>query len=173
MTLLRKRHRIAPDDERAVGHFNLEEEYNQLQGLFAGINGLIWVVGIGTLTAGVIGVSNIMLVIVRERTKEIGIRRAIGAQPLTIMGQVVMEAIILTGLAGWFGLMAGMGIVELINWVMNKFGGHSDTFAQPSVSSSTAVQALITLVVAGTLAGLIPAQRAVSVRPVEALRADP
>ena len=104
LALLKKRHRVHPDDNRALGSWNTEEEFRKVQGLFGGIRMLIWIVGIGTLTAGVIGVSNIMLIVVKERTKEIGLRRAIGATPVAIVGQILLESIVLTGLAGYFGL---------------------------------------------------------------------
>jgi putative ABC transport system permease protein len=172
LALIAKRHRVAPDDTRALGHFNTEEEFNQIQGLFAGIRMLIWIVGSGTLAAGVIGVSNIMLVIVKERTKEIGIRRAVGASPFSVMGQIILEAIILTSIAGYFGLVAGMGAMDLTSYLLDQSGANPQMFANPDVSLATAMNALIILVISGTLAGLIPAQRAVSVSPVHALRAE-
>ncbi len=170
MALLRQRHTIHPDDERAVGSFNLENEYNKMTTLFAGIRGLIWIVGIGTLLAGVIGVSNIMLIIVKERTKEIGIQRAIGATPWHIISQVIMESVILTTLAGYIGLVLGVGIVEGVNYLLVTTGAESDMFANPEVNFSAAIQALEVLVVSGLLAGLIPAYRAVSMKPIDALR---
>jgi putative ABC transport system permease protein len=169
LALLRERHSIAPDDERAIGHFNLEKEYTQIQGLFSGIRALIWIVGIGTLAAGVIGVSNIMLVIVRERTNEIGVRRAVGATPRAIMTQVVFESLVLTGVAGWFGLVAGIGLVELTAHL--TAGAEAEMFSNPEVSFASAVQTLAILVACGVVAGLFPARRAVSSSPVEALRA--
>jgi len=172
IALLKRRHRVAPDDERAFGHFNLEEEYQEIQGIFAGINGLIWIVGIGTLAAGVIGVSNIMLVVVRERTKEIGIRKSVGATPRSITVQVILEALILTAVAGYAGLMAGMWAIDLTNAVLQTSGAQPMMFHNPGVGLSTALQALAILVAAGILAGLIPAQRAVRVHPVEALRME-
>jgi putative ABC transport system permease protein len=172
LALIAKRHRVAPDDTRALGHFNTEEEFNQIQGLFAGIRMLIWIVGSGTLAAGVIGVSNIMLVLVKERTKEIGIRRAVGASPFSVMGQIILEAIILTSIAGYFGLVAGMGAMDLTSYLLDQSGANPQMFANPDVSLATAMNALIILVISGTLAGLIPAQRAVSVSPVHALRAE-
>jgi putative ABC transport system permease protein len=113
--ILRERHSISPEDERAVGSFNVEEEYNKMVRLFSGINGLIWIVGIGTLLAGIIGVSNIMLIIVKERTKEIGIQRAIGATPANVISQIIIESVFLTALAGYIGLVLGVGLVELVN----------------------------------------------------------
>lgn len=170
IALLKQRHRVAPDDERAFGHFNLEEEFDKFQGLFFGIRTLIWIVGIGTLAAGVIGVSNIMLVIIRERTREIGVRRAIGATPWSISTQIVLEAIFLTSTAGYAGLFAGIGLIDLLDWALRQFNVQATMFLNPDVQLTTAMQALAILVVAGTLAGVIPAQRAILIRPVEALR---
>ena len=169
LALLKDRHRVAPDDARAFGHFNLEEEYGKLQGLFGGIGALVWIVGVGTLAAGVIGVSNIMLVIVRERTNEIGIRRAVGATPFTVMAQVVFEALALTSFAGYLGLVAGVGVIEIVARALA--GAPTEMFRNPEVSFASALETLAILVVAGILAGLIPARRAVKVSPVEALRA--
>jgi putative ABC transport system permease protein len=169
LALLKERHGVAPNDERALGHFNLETEFKQVQGLFAGIETLIWIVGVGTLAAGIIGVSNIMLVIVRERTNEIGVRRAVGATPMAIMAQVIFEATVLTGVAGCFGLVAGVGLVEATNRL--TAGADMEMFRNPEVSFDTAVQTLLILMLCGVLAGLFPARRAVKVSPVEALRA--
>jgi putative ABC transport system permease protein len=169
-TLLRQRHTIHPDDERAVGSFNLENEFKKMTTLFAGIRGLIWIVGIGTLLAGVIGITNIMLIIVRERTKEIGIQRAIGATPLNIITQIIMESVFLTTLAGYIGLVLGVGVIEGINYLLVSTGAENDMFANPEVSFTLAIYALEILVVSGVLAGLIPAYRAVSIKPIDALR---
>jgi putative ABC transport system permease protein len=170
--LLKRRKRVAPDDERALGHFNLEEEFLKFQGLFLGIRTLVWIVGIGTLAAGVIGVSNIMLVIIRERTREIGVRRAIGATPWAISTQIVLEAVFLTATAGYAGLFAGIGLIDLVDWTLREFNANAQMFVNPDVSLTTAMQSLAILVVSGTVAGLIPAQRAIMIRPVDALRAD-
>lgn len=168
--LLRQRHTIHPEDIRAVGSFNLENEFNKMTNLFNGIRGLIWIVGIGTLLAGVIGVSNIMLIIIKERTKEIGIQRAIGATPWTIISQVILESVILTTFAGYFGLVLGVGIVEGVNYMLVVTGAESEMFVNPEVNFSAAIQALEVLVVAGLFAGVIPAYRAVSMKPIDALR---
>jgi putative ABC transport system permease protein len=168
MAMLKQQHRVDPTDARALGHFNLEEEFTRVQSLFNGIRALVWIVGIGTLAAGVIGVSNIMLVIVRERTNEIGIRRAIGATPASIRLEIVIEAIVLTSLAGYLGLMAGVVLVDVVATLLKN--SDSSMFMNPSVSLGSAVQALLILIVSGTLAGLIPAQRAVAISPVQALR---
>jgi putative ABC transport system permease protein len=169
LTLLKERHRVAPDDDRAFGHFNLEKEFGQLQGLFGGIDALVWIVGIGTLSAGVIGVSNIMLVIVRERTNEIGLRRAVGATPWAITTQIVFESLVLTASAGYLGLMAGVGVVAIIAKVVA--GSPTEMFRDPQVAFGSALATLAILIGAGILAGLVPARRAVKISPVEALRA--
>jgi putative ABC transport system permease protein len=171
LQLLKARHRVAPDDRRAFGHFNLEEAYQRVQGLFLGISVLIWIVGSGTLLAGVIGVSNIMLIIIKERTREIGIRRAVGATPAAVRGQVVLEALLLTTVAGYLGLVAGVAVIEALASMLAAQGG-ATAFQSPSVDLAGALRALLILIVAGTFAGLLPAQRAVSIRPVEALRAE-
>ncbi len=168
--ILKRRHKINPNDIQAVGHFNVEKEFTQVQGLFAGISGLVWIVGIGTLLAGIIGVSNIMLVVVKERTKEIGIQRAIGAIPSKIIGQIISESIVLTSFAGYLGLVVGVGLLELINYAIESSGSDAEMFRHPGVDFKVAVTALIVLVVAGAFAGFIPAKRAISVKPIDALR---
>ena len=168
--ILKKRHGVAPQDDRAIGHFNLEAEFRKFQGLFTGIKVLVWIVGIGTLMAGIIGVSNIMLVVVKERTKEIGIQRAIGATPFKIISQIITEAVVLTTFAGYFGLVIGVGILELVNFAMESSGADTDMFYQPGVDFRVAMIALSILVFSGALAGFIPARRAVAVKPIDALR---
>jgi len=167
---LKKQHSIAPSDENAIGHFNLKKEYDKMTGLFFGIRLLVWIVGTGTLLAGVIGVSNIMLVVVKERTKEIGIQRALGASPRVIIGQIITESIVLTTVAGYFGLVVGVGLLELIDWLLSGSGANTEMFVHPGVNFNVAVTALTILVVSGALAGFIPARRAVSVKPIDALR---
>ena len=171
--LLKKRHKVAPEDNRAFGHFNLQEEFNKIQGLFLGINALSWFVGTLTLLAGVIGVSNIMLVIVKERTKEIGIRRAIGAKPWSIVSQILSESIVLTSVAGFLGLFCGVLVLALVSSLLPEPGGGQEVmFLNPEVRFDTAVWALTIMVIAGALAGLIPARRAVGISTVDALRAE-
>jgi putative ABC transport system permease protein len=170
--LLKQRHLIAPEDDQAIGHFNVEKEFKQMKGVFMGIDGLIWLVGIGTLLAGVIGVSNIMLVIVKERTKEIGIQRAIGATPFKIMSQIITESVFITGFAGYIGLVIGVGIIELVNFALIQSGTDSNMFRNPEVNFQVAVTALIILVISGAIAGFIPAKRAVSIKPIDALRTE-
>jgi putative ABC transport system permease protein len=168
--LLKMRHKINPDDDRAIGSFNVEKEFRKMNGLFLGINTLIWIVGIGTLMAGVIGVSNIMLVIVKERTKEIGIQRALGATPVNIIVQIINESVFLTALAGCLGLAAGVWLVELISMAMA--GGGGDMFKNPEVDIRVASIALVILIISGAFAGLLPAARAVSIKPIDAIRQE-
>lgn len=170
MALLKERHKIAPDDMRAIGHWNMAEQFNKLSGLFLGIEMLVWFVGIGTLMAGIIGVSNIMLIVVKERTREIGVRRAIGATPSSIVSQLMMESVTLTAIAGYAGLVAGVGLLELVNTYLPA--GEGNMFLHPGVDLAVALKALGILIFSGALAGLIPAQRALEISPVEALRAE-
>ncbi len=169
-SMMRNRHSIHPDDDRAIGSFNLEVEFKKMTNLFNGIDALIWIVGIGTLFAGVIGVSNIMLIVVKERTKEIGIQRALGASPRDIISQIISEAVLLTTFAGYVGLVFGVGLLELLNYVLVVTGGESNMFANPSVDFNMAITALIILVISGAFAGWIPAKRAISIKPIDALR---
>ncbi len=170
-TLLKDRHKIAPDDRQAIGSFNIELEWKKYNRLFAGIQILTWIVGIGTLLAGVIGVSNIMLVIIKERTQEIGIQRAIGATPSKILVHIVAESVFLTVIAGYIGLALGVGLLELLNMVLEN-GGDEIFFRRPEISFRMAVAALNVLVFTGIIAGLIPAKRAISIKPIDAIREE-
>ncbi|HDO28219.1 MAG TPA: ABC transporter permease [Bacteroidetes bacterium] len=168
--LMKQRHKVHPDDNQAIGHFNVEKEFNKMQGLFNGIDGLIWIVGIGTLLAGIIGVSNIMLIIIKERTKEIGVKRALGATPLNIISQVILESVFLTTMAGYFGLVMGVGALGLLDNAMQNSGADNRFFLHPGINFSVGITALVILIIAGIFAGMIPAKRAVSIKPVDALR---
>jgi putative ABC transport system permease protein len=168
--LLKQRHSVAPADEAAVGHFNLQKEFEKMTGLFFGIRLLVWIVGTGTLLAGVIGVSNIMLVVVRERTKEIGIQRALGATPANVITQIMTESVVLTTFAGYFGLVVGVGLLELISYLIDASGTQAEMFLHPGIDFRVALTALMILMVCGALAGMIPARKAVSVKPIDALR---
>ncbi|MDD2563065.1 MAG: ABC transporter permease [Salinivirgaceae bacterium] len=170
MKILRKRHKIHPEDDRAMGYFNVEKEFKKVAGLFMGINLLIWIVGIGTLLAGAIGVSNIMLVVVRERTNELGIRRAIGASPINIIVQIIWESVVLTVSAGWAGLVAGVGIIQII--YLATFDAQQSIIYRPIINFNIALIALTVLVISGIIAGLIPAYRAVKMKPIDALRSE-
>lgn len=172
IALLKERHHIHPEDEQAIGSFNVEKEFKQMKGLFNGIDLLIWIVGIGTLLAGVIGVSNIMLVIVKERTKEIGIQRALGATPLHVIVQVINESVFLTTLAGYFGLVLGVFVIEGVDYMIDQSGGEAGFFRNPEIDFRIAITALVILVISGVFAGMIPARRALSIKPIEALRTE-
>ena len=166
--VLAKRHKVDPNDALAFGGFNMQEMYDKMNMLFVAIAALSWFVGTLTLIAGVIGISNIMLVIVKERTKEIGVRRSLGARPANITGQIMLEALTLTFIAGYFGLVAGIGVLQAIN------GMHIDSgfFKNPEVNLNVALVALTVLIISGLIAGYIPAKRALSIKPVDALRAE-
>jgi putative ABC transport system permease protein len=168
LTLLRQRHKVAPDDTRAFGFFNLDKQFKQMSNLFMGINVLVWIVGTGTLLAGMIGISNIMLVVVKERTKEIGIMRAIGATPRKVTTQIISEAVLLTTVAGYIGLVLSVLVLELVNKSLPVDGGQQ-MFMNPGVDFNMAVTALLILIVSGVFAGFIPARRAVAMKPIDAL----
>lgn len=163
---LKSKYKVHPDDPRAFGSFNAEEKFRPMQLTFLTVRVISWFVGIMTLFAGVIGISNILLVTVKERTKEIGIRRALGAKPINIIVQIIAESLVMTSLAGYFGMMAGIWLVEGIG----KAGVNGQMFKNPEVEIPVALTALLVLVVSGCLAGWLPAQRAVQIKPVDALR---
>jgi putative ABC transport system permease protein len=170
LEVLKERHKIAPEDMMAIGHWNMQEEFVKLTGLFSGIEILVWIVGVGTLLAGVIGISNIMLIVVKERTKEIGVKRALGATPMNIISQLIVESVFLTAVAGYFGLMVGYWIIEALR--VNMPADEGSMFANPEVELSVVLKSLAILIFAGALAGLIPAKKAVGINPVEALRSE-
>jgi putative ABC transport system permease protein len=169
IAMLKERHKISPEDNKAIGHWNMAVEFNKLSGLFTGIEILVWIVGIGTLLAGVIGISNIMLIVVKERTKEIGVKRALGAIPFQIISQIMLEAVFLTSISGYFGLVTGIGLLEGLNAAIGDSG---EMFTNPTVDLSVALKALTVLILSGAFAGLIPASKAVAIKPVEALRTE-
>lgn len=172
MTILAQRHSVHPDDKGAFGYNNVGQQFRKINGLFIGIRGLIWLVGIGTLLAGVIGVSNIMLIIINERTKEFGIKRAMGATPFKIISTVISESVFLTSLAGLTGMAFGIYIVELVNKAIGSSNSNEVMFMNPEVDFRVAISALVILIVFGIFAGIIPAKRAVSIKPIEAIRQD-
>ncbi|MDP6909042.1 MAG: ABC transporter permease [Flavobacteriales bacterium] len=167
LKLLKERHRVHPDDEFAFGVENNQENFAEVDNVFKGINFLTWFVGVLTLVAGVIGISNIMLIIVKERTKEIGIRRAIGAKPISIVSQIVLEAVILTSMAGYIGIVLGVWAVDFAGPLIED-----ESFQNPEVNFQTVLKALAVLIVSGCFAGFIPAYRALEIKPVEALRTE-
>lgn len=159
-------HRFHPDDRRAVNVWNKAREVKQFQDIFMGIRIFIWIVGIGTIMAGIVGVSNIMLIVVKERTREIGVRKALGASPRSVVSLVIQEAILITGFAGYVGLVLGVGLLELVS----KYVPASEFFRNPEVDFRVAISATLLLVITGALSGLVPALRAARIKPVVALR---
>lgn len=165
--VIAKAHDVAPDDEKGVMVFNTEMMFSMVDNMFRGINMLIWLVGIGTLLAGAIGVSNIMMVTVRERTVEIGIRRAIGATPRNILSQIIQESILLTSIAGMSGILFVVLVLQGLEMANTTDGVAAAHF---QISFWTAIGAVLLLSVLGVLAGLAPALRAMSIKPVDAMR---
>jgi putative ABC transport system permease protein len=170
--LMKTRHTIHPDDDRAIGHFDLFEEYSKINGLFTALNFVAYFVGILVLLSGIIGISNIMLIVVKERTKEIGIRRALGATPWTIRSQILLESIFLTIISGMAGIVLASAVLILVNSILDGMDTSDMMFANPSVNIGVVLIALTILILSGLLAGLIPAQNAIKIKPVEALRTE-
>lgn len=168
--ILKQAHNISPTDEKAARSVNIEKEFEMFQGLFIGVDILIWIVGLGALFSGIIGISNIMLVTVRERTREIGVRRALGAKPMTIMVQILSESFVLTSIAGMVGFMAGIGVLESVNSIFSEAFEDSGIFVPLFVTFKVAVIAMIILVVSGIVAGIMPALRALKVKAIDAIR---
>ncbi|MEQ8909980.1 MAG: ABC transporter permease [Vicingaceae bacterium] len=164
---LAESHNFDPNDQRAIRFWNNVEEFLKFQNLFNGIRIFIWIIGIMTIIAGIVGISNIMLIVVKERTKEIGIRKALGATPISIISLIMMESILITAVSGYIGLVLGVGLVELVSANMPP---DTEFFKNPEVNFQVAISATLILVIAGTLAGLVPARKAASIRPIVALR---
>ena len=168
--LLRNLNKVHPEDKRAFGSFNLGKEFAKVTGFLTGMQFLTWFVGIATLIAGVFAIGNILLITVKERTKEIGVRRALGATPFEIKRQIVLEAVFITILAGLFGIISGGWILIALD---SAFGqGAEAVIVNASVSITVVFVALLILVVLGTLIGLIPAFKATSIKPIDALREE-
>lgn len=168
LDLLARRHKFSPSDKRAVRINNNLVQFMKVQEIFDWIAVFVWVVGVGTIFAGIVGVSNIMLISVKERTVEFGVRKAIGATPWSILRMVLQEALLVTSLAGYLGLSAGALLVEALDQYMPE----NDYFRDPQVDFGAAVSAVAILVMAGVLAGLIPALKAARVKPVVAMREE-
>lgn len=167
--VLKSIHRVHPEDERAFGSFNLGEIFNRIMGFARGITFLSLIVGVATILAGVIGIGNILLISVKERTKELGIRRALGATPREVRAQIILESVFLTVIAGIVGIILGAVVLSIINNITEN----SDfPYNNPTVPIPYVLGALAIMVVLGTLIGLIPAQRAVSIKPIDALREE-
>ena len=170
--ILKANHDIAPNDEKAVRSFNIEKEFKAFSYLFIGIAAIIWIVGMGSLLSGIIGVSNIMLVTVRERTREIGIRRALGAKPGAIVAQILSESFVLTFIAGFGGLFLGVLALEGFSNVMLSNAEENHMFIPPYISFWISVISLFILILSGLLAGVLPANRALSIKAIDAIREE-
>ncbi len=162
--------KVDPKDTGVFGSFNLQNEFDKIEGLFTGIAVFSWVVAIGTIMAGAIGVGNIMLIVVKERTREIGLRKALGATPSSIKGMIVQESVFITTVAGYLGLVIGVLILEGVAKLLEASGGKAGFFGKPEVDFATAFAALVVLVISGLLASLMPAAKAASVNPIVALQ---
>lgn len=164
-TKLAALHKFDPADPRAIFTWNSLEELQKFLRLFASIRLFIWIIGLGTIIAGIVGVSNIMMIVVKDRTKEIGIRKAMGATPWSIVSLILQEAVLITSFAGYLGLVLGVVVLETVGSKIE-----SQFFSHPSVDLNVALYALLLLVFCGALAGFIPARRAAAIKPIEALR---
>ncbi len=169
-SIMASKHKIAPSDRKAIGIFNGIENYMEIQTVMKMMKIFIWFVGIGSIIAGVIGVSNIMLIIVKDRTKEIGVRKALGATPKSIVTMIVHEAIFLTSLAGYFGLASGVALIYGVQQIMEQNEIEAEFFKNPEIDLVTILIALGILIVSGAVAGLIPALQAVRINPVVAMK---
>jgi putative ABC transport system permease protein len=172
LAILKRRHDVSPDDNRGIASFNMAEPMKRVTGLFVGIDVFIWFVGLGTLMAGIVGISNIMIITVKERTKEIGIRKALGATPFHIVSTLLLESTLVTGIAGYLGLVIGVGLLELVAFALRSSGAKLPYFMNPGVDFQLAITALLLLVGVGVLAGLMPALRAARITPTEAMKSE-
>lgn len=170
--ILARRHSLAPDDSRAFGSWDMAARFQRMSDLFTGIRFITWFIAVFTLLAGIIGISNIMVIVVRERTREIGIRRAIGESPLSVMGQLILETVVLTSVPGYLALVLGVAVLEGINRAILFLKVETRMFQDPQIDFYTALAALGILTLGGVTAGIMPALRAVRMNPVEALGQD-
>ncbi len=173
------KHQFNPQDQNAVWIWDRLSDFLQSQGIFNGITLFVWIIGIGTLIAGVVGISNIMLITVKERTHEFGIRKALGATPLSILSLVLIESVFITTIFGYMGMIVGVGLTELINYGMVKAASQAvaneqtpTIFLNPTVDLNVVFAATGVLIIAGLIAGYVPAKRAVSIKPIDALRGE-
>jgi putative ABC transport system permease protein len=170
LKFLKQRQSVHPDDNGAYWVHNQEEQHRNVNNLFLAIKIFIWLVGLGTLTAGIVGVSNIMIIIVKERTREIGVRKALGAKPASVVSMILQESVFITTVAGYTGLVLGVLLLEGMNKALDVLGADLRFFNRPEIDLRVALAALAVLIVAGALAGFVPALRAARVKPAEALR---
>jgi putative ABC transport system permease protein len=161
-------HQFSPEDKRAVWINNSTDQFMKVINVLNAISIFIWAIGIMTIVAGIVGVGNIMMIVVKERTREIGVRKALGATPFSVVSLIILESIFITSIAGYLGLVAGVFTLEGVSSLIKDPG----IFRNPEVELGTAIIATMVLVIAGTLAGLFPAMKAASIRPIEALREE-
>jgi putative ABC transport system permease protein len=169
-SIMKRQNEISPADPQAITVMNLAAQFSTFENLFTGIDLLVWIVGLGTLLAGIIGISNIMMVTVKERTREIGIRRAIGAKPWNVISQIMSESLVLTAFAGLLGLSFGVFLLDLTDRMMSADPAKNPTILHPGVDIGTAIVATMVLMICGLLAGLIPAWRALQIKAIDAIR---
>jgi putative ABC transport system permease protein len=168
--IIYERQKIHPNDTGVLQTWNNEQDYQRRKNLVTGILGFCWIVAIGTIIAGVIGVGNIMLVVVKERTREIGLRKALGATPNKISLMIMQESLVITLIAGYAGLAAGVFLLEGIKKLLVNLGKGNGMFSSPYIDIGTAIMAFMVLVIAGALAAVLPALKAASVNPITALQ---
>ncbi len=168
--LLSEKYTFDPTDERAMFIRNNVDTFQKFKNLFVGVKLFLWVIGVFTIIAGIVGVSNIMFIVIKDRTREIGVRKAIGAPPGSIIRLFLQESILITMVAGYIGLITGIAVIELIKWVLIEFAIDAPYFRDPEIDLFTAVLATILLVISGALAGYFPARKAAKVNPIVALK---
>lgn len=169
-SILSARYTFSPKDRRAIRIRNSSVFYQKFMNLFSGIRIFLWMVGLGTIIAGIVSVSNIMLIVVKDRTREIGIRKAIGATPESIISLFLQESVFITVIAGYIGLISGISLIEFSNWVLKHINMKTEFFRNPSIDVKTAIFATLILIFSGILAGYFPARKAAKIQPMEALR---
>ncbi len=169
-SMLMKRHKVHPEDLAAFGYWNSHKEFLKVQGLSKGMRVFIWFVSLCTLLAGVIGVSNIMIIVVNERTKEIGIRKSMGASPISIVSLIMQESVFLTTVAGYIGLLLGIAMIEILRKVLGGIGDNMSLISRPEINLQAAGLALLVIIIGGVIAGILPARKAALISPMEAIR---
>ena len=169
-SMLMRRHKVHPEDLAAFGYFNSHKEFLKVQGLSKGMRVFIWFVSLCTLLAEVIGVSNIMIIVVNERTKEIGIRKSIGAKPYSIVSLIMQESVFLTSIAGYIGLLLGIAMIEILRKILAVVGDNMSLISRPEINLQAAAIALLVIIMGGVLAGILPARKAALISPMEAIR---
>ncbi|MCK5209279.1 MAG: ABC transporter permease [Cyclobacteriaceae bacterium] len=170
--ILSEKYKFDLTDDRAMFIWNNVENFQKFKNLFIGVKLFLWIIGVFTIIAGIVGVSNIMFIVIKDRTREIGVRKAIGATPGSIIGLFLQESILITVVAGYIGLITGIGVIEFIKWALMEFNIDAPYFRDPEIDLFTAVLATVLLVVSGAIAGYFPARKAAKVNPIVALKEE-